>query len=134
VNDVCEFIYEKYPKLKEQFNKEIIECWFELYKDKTIVVSDQNKIKGVAMYFTVSDETFEKINQRKVDLSIPANVNSCLAENGKNIHFFMVVSEKMKYVLQGLRRTLEMENIKTISWFSPDMKKVFVRRILCHQS
>ena len=126
-----DFIYDGY---KGKFSHEEIGWLLLAYEDRIVVIKEDG-IKGVALYFKVSDETIKNIEELKIDLTNHTNVNRCLAENGDNVHFFLLAADGVKTILKGLKMVIEKENPKTISWFSPDMKQFFIRRkILCLQS
>ena len=126
-----DFVLENYIVLG-QYGKERIRNLFNVYKNNFIVIRDGKHIKGLAFYFKLTDETLQKIMNREIDLTIPENTNQCLLEQGNNIHFFLLAAQGYRVIIAGLR--LIMNDAKSVSWFSPDMKQFFIRRILCHQS
>ena len=131
ITDEVDFILDNY-KVIEHYGQERIKTLLAAYKDRIIVVRDGNCIKGIALYFKLTHGTFYKLKFREMDLSVPDNINICRVENGDNIHFFMVVADGLKTILQGLRPL--MKDARTVSWFSPDMTKFFIRRLpICLQ-
>jgi len=122
-----DFITQNYPG----FSSEMINTLFSVCKNK-IVVRDGEEIKGLAFYFKLTDETLNKVISGELSLTAIENINFCLSENGENIHFFLLVADGYKTIMTGIRR-MRNENIRSVSWFSPNMKQFFIRRILCHQ-
>ena len=123
------FIKDNYRNLK----KEQVEKFLAVYKERVIRVCDGDKLKGIAFYFKLTDKTLEGVRNKSIDLTNPDIVNKCFEENGDNIHFFSVVADGYKTIMSGLRETMN-NNIKSVSWFSSDMKRFFIRRLLCRQS
>ena len=107
-----------------------IEKFFDVHKDRVITIYDCGEIKGTAFYFKLYDETLTKIKNREIDLTDINVIKECFEENGDNIHFFSVVADGIKTILQGIK-TIK-DEAKTISWFSPCMTSFFIRRIQCH--
>ena len=133
---VINYILNNYAVIKKTFNKEQVRKFWTVYKDKNIVISEENKIKGIGIYLRLDDETFNLVRLKEIFLNNPETLNFCACQNGQNIHFIMVIADNTKTILKGLKQIFKMENIKTISWFSPNMKQFFMRkkeRILCHQ-
>ena len=131
ITDEVDFILDNY-KVIEPYGQERIKILLFGYKERIMVVREGNYIKGMALYFKLDDETLDKVKSREMDLIIPENVNFCRSEDGPNIHFFLVVADGFKTIMQGLRPFIK--NVKTVSWFSPDMNKFFIRGFLWHQS
>ncbi len=128
MNEIIKFIEKNYDDVNfEQASNIVSE-----YRDCIVPVYESGILKVVGIYFKLNDETLNKVVDRELDLSVPENVVFCRKQNGRNIHFFLCVSEKMKLILKGIKMLIKRENPKTISWFSPDMKDIFVRRLQCH--
>ena len=127
MNEV-DFFWACYPEV-QAFTKQQIEEFFDVYKDRIVKVYDGEQIKGIAFYFKLSDETLSKIQEKELDLTDFNIVNQFFKENGDNIHFFAVVADGYKTIMDGIRK---IKNYKSISWFSPDMEDFFIRRLQCH--
>jgi len=127
LSKVNQFILNSYPQLK----KWEVELLLSTYK--TIVIEDL-KVHGVALYIKINDEVLQDIESGRMDLTSPSNMAYCRCQDGDNIHFFLLAANGVKTILKGLREIIKTEHPKTVSWFSPDMKDFFIRRILCHQS
>ena len=130
MNEV-DFIYENYKKYK-LFTKEQIEFFLIVYQERIVRVYEDLELKGIAFYFKLDDETLDRITNRKLRLNNTNVVNKCFLQDGDNIHFFAVVADGANTIIKGLRVILN-QNVKSVSWFSPDMHKFFIRRVSCRQ-
>ena len=100
---------------------EQIERSYIQHQDKFIIVKD-DKIKGVAIFFTLSDETYniiESFDITKVDV-----LKMLLLEAGPNVHFVLLAAMGMKTILVGMDQVKHRINPKTISWWNPDFTKL----------
>ena len=133
MNQLIELFNKGYYDISKRFQRIEIEEFLLLYNYKKIIVEENGKVFGFALYFTLTDKTLSMIKDRKIDITKPEGVNLCFKEKGSNLHIFLVVADGAKTILKGLRGIISSKNFKTISWFSPDMNDFFIRRILCHQ-
>jgi len=101
-----------------QITKEMVEMMVEKYADKIVVIRNPD-IKGVAVYMTLTDITYENLDL--IDLSDPEVIAELLKEEGNNLHFFMVCGSSVKNILQGIREVKRRHKPKTISWFNQDL-------------
>lgn len=126
MSELCEFIMDKYYSrfmgnkdlipLPEQMEQAIIN-----HPDKFIVVKD-GKIKGVGAFLALSDETFK--NLPNIDIADVNVIKELVKEDGKNIHFVLVTADGLSTIMQGLREVISRVNPKTVSWWSPDFKRL----------
>lgn len=125
---LADFILENYSAL-EDYDRIKVETLLSVYKNNIIVIEDGD-IRGLAIYLKLTDETLLKVEKRVIDLTVPEVINECFKENGRNIHFFLLIADGYKTILKGIRSVVN-QDVKSISWFSKDMKQFFIRRNLC---
>jgi len=118
--------YTRYTKVKAPAMKTLVKLCFER-KDRMVIIQD-DRIKGVAIYLTLTDETYRMLK----DIDI-ANADAQMAfdlfrERGKNIHFIMLAADCLRTILKGVREVVKREHPRTVSWFNPDHTKLHTRR------
>lgn len=124
MTELCDFLmtnyYAKYKgnRLDIVTTPEILEQALEICQDKVVVVKDE-AIKGVAIYLTLSDETYEKLG--KLDISSIDVLSELLKEHGDNLHFVLLAADGFKTIMVGLRDIRKKSKPKTISWWEPNM-------------
>jgi len=134
LDEAVDFVFHNYSQSVPFFNKEDLKKLILSNENKVVIVKDGNRIAGVGFYYKLDNVTFKRIVNRDLDIGLTVTAYICLSQKGSNIHFILVVAKSMVNILKGLREVIKRENPKTISWFSPDMNKIFIRRrILCHQ-
>ncbi len=87
-----------------------------------IVVIQHDKIEGVAVYLTLSDETFNELKNFKLE------GDDLFTEQGRNVHFIILAADNGHVILQGIKEVIKKERPKTISWFNPDHTRLHTRR------
>ena len=137
IEEIIDFIWGRYIYFYNRVTKEQVRNLLENYSNQIVVVRDNDGIKGVSFYLKLTDETFEGIKNKILDITNIDMINKCLQEKGNNIHFILLIADGVKTIINGLREIIKRENPKSISWFSPNMKNLFIRKIreveLCHQ-
>jgi len=125
---VVDFICEKYPNT----DKKSMELVYKTFPEKFIVIQN-GKIDLAAFYYTLDDNTFNKIKEGKLKITDLRNAERLIRSKGKNIHFGICASRGWKPIREGIREVIKRENPKTISWFKKDLSKlnIFTRRKLC---
>ena len=100
---------------------EQIDKALENHGDKILVVWDE-KIKGVGIFLTLSDETYAKLKELDItDITILAGL---LLEYGPNIHFVLLCADGYRTIMTGLDQVRRKYHPKTISWWNPDLTKL----------
>jgi hypothetical protein len=99
----------------------------DLNQDKVVVVHEGDQLLGVAVFLTLTDETFDNI--ASIDMLNVNTLSRLLQEKGENIHFIMVTTKGIKNILAGLRAVVRERNAKSVSWFSPDMSRLHKHRL-----
>lgn len=97
---------------------EQIEEGFIRHKDRFVIVRD-DKIRGVAIFLSLSDETYAKLKEydiTKVDVLI-----RLFEEYGPNVHFVLLCADGTKTIMQGIKEVKKRVKPKTISWWNPDL-------------
>lgn len=91
------------------------------HPDKFVIVRD-DKIKGVAIFVTLCDETYAILQRIKIgDIEI---LKRLLREHGPNVHFILLCADGRKTILRGIDYVKRKVNPKTISWWNPDFTKL----------
>lgn len=93
-----------------------------MHRDKIVVIRKDLNIVGIGIYLKLSDESYSIITAD--DIRSVDTMAGYLKENGRNIHFITLTADCLKTILLGLNEVVQKENAKTVSWFSPDMKKL----------
>ena len=122
--ELSKYIYENYPDLKNKIQYWQLLSLLDRNEDKVIIVKEDGKFKGAAMYARISDETLWKIEWGFLDLTNPREIQEVLNDKGNNIHFLYLLADGTRTILKGLREVIKKENPKNISWFNPEMTKL----------
>lgn len=96
------------------------------HSDKFVIVRD-DKIKGVGIYLTLSDETFSKLES--LDVTRVDILSGLLLECGPNVHFILLCADGYKTIVAGVNYIKKVINAKTISWWNPDLNKLHIYNI-----
>lgn len=89
----------------------------EKYSDKFFVLWEEDEIRGVVLFLTLSDETYARIEEYNLyDVLI---LTELLEESGENYHFFMLTVKSLKDLLKGLWKFKRERKPKTMSWWNP---------------
>lgn len=102
-----------------------LERGLEYCADKVVIVRD-DKIRGVAIFVTISDHTMSLL--RSFDITQVDVIMSLLRERSDNVHFILLCADGQKTIMQGIKQVKDKLNPKTISWWNPDLTKLHVRR------
>lgn len=100
---------------------EDLEKALELVPEKIIVIREP-EIKGVAVYLTLSDETYKELE--KHDISNVNVLSNLIREQGDNIHFVLLAADGLKTIMLGIDEIKKKRRPKSISWWSPDMRRL----------
>lgn len=120
-------MWENYPILKSSEKKNIGHL-FNAHNDKIIVVKNE-RINAVGFYFRLTDETYNDLKNRKINLITLGVFQKCLEENGKNIHFAFTVANGFRSLREGIREVIRKEKPLTVSWYNSKMTKFFNRKV-----
>lgn len=88
----------------------------DIHKDKIVVVLDGEQIRGVAVFLTLSDETFANIES--IDVGNMEILRVLLQETGSNIHFILLTADSYETIKDGVKAVKALHP-KTISWWNP---------------
>lgn len=135
--ELSKYIYENYPDLKNKIQYWQLLSLLDRNEDKVIIVKEDNKFKGSALYAKISDETLWKIEWGFLDLTKPQNIQEVLNDKGNNIHFLYLLADSFRTIRKGLKEVIQKENPKNVSWFNPEMtnlNKFNLKRSLICQS
>ena len=101
--------------------KEEIDRALTNHPEKIIVIRD-NEIMGIGVFLTLNDETYkrlEMIDIRRIDV-----LQALALEVGRNVHFVLLVAKDLRTIMRGLRQVIRNFKPKTVSWWSPDFRKL----------
>ena len=91
------------------------------HKDKVVVIRN-DKIKGVAVYVTLSDATYKIL--KDVDITREDLIISLLKEHGPNVHVLMLAADGYNTIMMGIEEIKRRVNTDTISWWNPKQSKL----------
>ena len=117
---VAEYFAKLFPDQVQ--DKQMLVTALNLHKDKVVVVHENEKITGVAVFLTLTDESYAKIEQ--FDLTNLEVLKLLLLEHGKNFHFILWTAKHISDILVGVRVLKRERQPKTLSWWTPDMKRL----------
>ena len=123
--EVLEYIFKKNKELSKRFPKWKILSFIDRHQDRIVSIYKKDKIVGFSIYLKLTDETLYKVFCRDFEFKNFEAVDSALKENGRNIHFIMLVSDGIGIIRKGLRNIIKNENPETISWFNREINKLF---------
>lgn len=119
--------YSKYIGTRTDIvpNEEMIDKALTQHQDKIVIIKD-DKIRGVAIFVSLSDNTFNLL--KSFDITQFDVLQGLLQEHGPNLHFVLLCADGTKTIMRGLHHIEKTRNPKTISWWNPDLTKLHVRR------
>lgn len=100
-------------------DNETLEKGLANHPDKVIVIRDE-KIRGVAIFVTISDETYGKM--KDLDMTQVDVIKGLFNEHGPNIHFILIAANGIKTILMGINEIKRRIHPKTISWWDPNLR------------
>jgi hypothetical protein len=128
MNDVADYLMINYYSQYHGTDPDVIPSLENMRQglknqpDKIVVVRDKTGIKGVAIYLTLSDKSYdllETMNITKKDVLM-----TLLEDHGPNVHFILLCAKGVNTILLGMKEVLIRERAKTVSWWSPDLNRL----------
>lgn len=115
--------YTKYAGCPERLipDEDTLVKALDLHEEKVVVVRDGEDIKGVAVFLTLSDYSYSRIEA--LNVGDQDTLAALLTERGRNLHFILLTAENIRIILAGIRKAKAL-NPKTISWWNPEMTKL----------
>jgi hypothetical protein len=115
--------YNKYNGSRSDVIPDIdtLECGLKNHSDKIVIIRDE-KIKGVAIYLTLSDETYDLMSN--LDITRLDILTRLLKEEGRNVHFVLLAAKGINTILLGIKEIKRRLNPRTISWWDPELKRL----------
>ena len=101
------------------------------FSEKTIISEINGDINGFAFYLNLEDESLRKIIKNEIDFLDYKIFLELFLENGENIHFVFTAATHWLIILKELKNIIKQKFPRSVSWFSPDMKKlnlILIRR------
>ena len=132
--EVGRFLYDNYPEFNRMFEFWQLLSLIDRNTDKVVVVRESGELKGAAMFLKLKDKALQGVEDGFLDIKEPEIMAQLLNQNGENIHFIGVLADGAKTVLKGLRKVIERENPRSVSWLDKDMKLHNVKGLKCHLS
>lgn len=132
---LAEFFQENYSGIKEKLSIEDCVSMISMFEDSLYYKCIDGEIKCLLVYLKVNDDYFNIIKGGYPVLNEPEFILECLKNKGKNIHFFLAISKKLRYTLEGLRSVIKEERPDTVSWFKyniDNFRNIKLRGQLCH--
>lgn len=115
---IAKYLIEHYYKQSPP-DEELLAKALDLHQDKVVVVHEGETIRGVAVFLTLTDETYKTIDSQKIQ-TVDV-LSKLLQERGDNLHFILLTARGMSDILCGLRAVKAARHPKTISWWNPGM-------------
>lgn len=115
IKEIAEYLLENYYIHFTAPDKDLLNKAIEKHIDKVVTLNNVSGITGVAIYLTLSDETYNNINN--IDISDLNTLVELLNENGDNIHFILVATNGFENIRAGIRSLVNKKHPKTVSWF-----------------
>ena len=91
------------------------------HKDKIVIIRD-DKIKGVAVYANMSDDTYEFLDM--IDITRFDIIVKLLQEHGPNVHVLMLAADGYTTMMEMKKEITQKVNPRTISWWNKDLSKL----------
>lgn len=127
--EILDYVWMNYygkinlPKdLKKRIRKDVLRESLMNLEDRMIIIRKDKEIALVAIYYTLSDESYAKLEE--VDMTLEDVVRGLAYDHGNNIHFILVAGGGYATIRMGIEEVKRRCNPKTISWWSPDMKRL----------
>lgn len=122
MSEIIDYLFNNYynvwPGDKNDIpTKEMLMQGLFNHPDKVIVIKD-DKIKGVAFFLTLSDDTYNALGC--IDTNDVESLISLFKENGRNIHFLLLAADSQKTIRRGIKEVKDKLNPRSISWWNPD--------------
>lgn len=127
VGEVTDYLLENYyahyknPKFPDPTREALATVLYE-HQDKVIIIENEKGIRGVAVFLTLSDQTYSWLEA--LDICDVQLLTQLLSEKGDNVHFILVTAKGIRTILQGIDLIKKMKNPKTISWWNPSMSRL----------
>ena len=127
MSDVGDYLWANYytrikPMPGYKPDRKVLDESLHRFKDRLVVIRNKGKIKGVAVYLNISDQTFRDLEM--LDISTEDVVRSLASQHGPNAHFILACGGGYATIRMGVEELKRRKLHKTISWWSPDLKKL----------
>lgn len=129
MSDVADYLWVRYFKKIDkpgyEPDKAIVEKNVEEFRKHNrlvIIRKVSGQIRGVAVFLSLSDETYSKLES--LDLTTEDCVRALACEYGENAHFIIVCGGGYGTLRAGIKEIKQRGDIKTVSWWNPDMTKL----------
>lgn len=94
---------------------------YKLHRDKFVIVRD-DKIKGVAVFVTLTDETYKLLDS--LDITRVDILEMLFKEAGPHVHFVLLCADGYKTIVYGMNKVIKRYRPETVSWWNPDLNKL----------
>ena len=121
--EICNYVYRNYPDIKNAISYDDLLKFLIQNERNIIYVEEDGKIKGVAFYLKVDDETLDKFRKEEIHNIYDLNYK---LYNGDNIYIPMLIADSAETILIGMNRLIKRECPTIISW---RRNKFFERRL-----
>lgn len=115
IQEITDYLLDNYYIHYEKPDRETLFIALTNHIDKVVTLNNVEGITGVAIYLTLSDETYKDI--ANIDISSVKTLTALLEEDGNNIHFILVATHGFENIRAGLRDVVSKVRPKTVSWY-----------------
>ena len=122
--EVCNYIYHNYPEFRDLYAKWEILSFLDRNERNVLTINEGNKIKGVALFFSLTDEALKKIRTGDLDLNKPEDIKEAKREKGDNIYITLVLAQGYKTIKKGIKKLFK--KAKRVCWHEPDMSRLHI--------
>jgi hypothetical protein len=114
--------YNVWPGRKEDIpTTDMIKAGLINHPEKFIIIRD-DKIKGVAIFLTLSDNTYNALGC--IDIDNELALIQLFAEKGDNVHFLLLAADSQRTILRGVKEIKNRLHPKSISWWNPETTRL----------
>src|SRR3990167_9346984 len=112
--ELVKYIYSRFPEIRDNMSFSDTFKFIYMFPDRIIVESENNVIKGFAMFVKLTDDSL--IDVMNNGINYYQDLKKLMSEDGEHIHFIGVVADGFKFIRKGIQNIRGIYNPMTISW------------------
>ena len=114
MNRIAQYLIDRYPA--GTFQEEILVKALDLNQDRIVVVKKGDDIAAVAVFLTLTSESFKKIHE--FNYFDAKTLGPLLKEEGPHVHFILVAASGVGALLEGAKKVINQKEAKSVSWWN----------------